>query len=375
VSADSGGPPQGSSEARALARWGYRRIALAALIIAIVAALAWRLPHSFARFCSHLNALLITIILAVILAYVMKPLADYLSGSPFWGGKGSFVLPRWVATLFALLATLSGVTVLGALIAHPLALQVNRLLGDLPRLMQIVERYAAQIPEEWRVVLEQQVRGLQSTLLERVYKGATAAVALLPYLVELFLVPVLAYYFVADAKNLREECFTFLPRRTHAVTTRLLADFGKVMDGYVRGQLILVLIAAVAVTAGLAAAWVDFAVALGLFAGVTRAIPIVGPVFGAVPIVIVVLGQFGIVAALIAVALLTALHLLESKLLMPKLIGDRVNLHPVTVIMVLLVGKAWYGLLGMLIATPIAALVKVIILHSKEYATSLRGES
>lgn len=362
------------AEGRMLARWGYRRIALAALIVAIVAALAWRLPHSFSRFVSHLNALLFTIILAVILAYVMKPLADYLSGRPFWR-RGQFVLPRWVATLFALLATLGALTMIGVMIAQPLVAQVSRLLVDLPALVETAGRYAAQVPEEWRALFEEQARSLQQTVLDRIYKGASTAVGLLPHLVELFLVPVLAYYFVADAQNLRQECFTFLPRRAHPLTTRLLADFGKVLDGYVRGQLILCLIAAVAVTAGLAAARVGFAVTLGLFAGATRAIPIVGPVFGAVPIVIVVLGQWGVIPALVVTGLLTALHLLESKLLMPKLIGDRVNLHPVTVIVALLAGKAWYGLLGMLIATPIAALVKVIILHSREYATSLRGES
>jgi len=343
------------------------------LVAAIVAGVAWQAPHSLGRFLGHLNALLVTLILAVILAYVLKPIADHLSGRPFWG-SGRFVLPRWVATLFALLATLTGLGVLGAMIAHPLGLQVTKLLASLPSLVDIVARYAAQLPEQVRDMLEEQARNLATPLGEWVRQHATAVVQWVPYVVELFLVPVLAYYFVADAKNLRQECFTFLPRRAHAVTDRLLADFGKVLDGYVRGQLVLVAIAAILVTLGLMAARVDFAVALGLFAGVTRAIPIVGPVFGAIPIVIVVLGQLGPVPAAAGAALLTAMHLLESKLLMPKLIGDRVNLHPVSVIVALLLGKAWLGLLGMLIATPIAAVVKVIILHSREYATSLRSE-
>jgi predicted PurR-regulated permease PerM len=373
MSEDSGRPEDRLIGPRGVGGWTYRRIALAAFIVALVAAVAWRAPESLGRFFAHLNALIVAITLAVILAYVLKPLADSISDHPFWGA-GKFVLPRWAATLFALVTTLVAITLVGVMIAHPLALQVTRLLTDLPRLVQVAMHYAAQMPEQWRNVLGQQASALAATLPERLTKGATAAVGLLPYLVELLLVPVLAYYFVADAKNLRQECFTFLPRRAQPVTARLLGDFGKVLDGYVRGQLILCLIAAVVVTVGLTIARVDFAVALGLFAGLTRAIPIIGPVFGAVPIVIVVLGQLGVTAAAVATALFAAMHVLESKLLMPKLIGDRVNLHPVTVIVALLVGKEWFGLLGMLVATPIAALVKVIILHSREYATSLRGE-
>ncbi len=373
MSEDSGRPEDRLIGPRGVGGWTYRRIALAAFIVALVAAVAWRAPESLGRFFAHLNALIVAITLAVILAYVLKPLADSISDHPFWGA-GKFVLPRWAATLFALVTTLVAITLVGVMIAHPLALQVTRLLTDLPRLVQVTMHYAAQMPEQWRNVLGQQASALAATLPERLTKGATAAVGLLPYLVELLLVPVLAYYFVADAKNLRQECFTFLPRRAQPVTARLLGDFGKVLDGYVRGQLILCLIAAVVVTVGLTIARVDFAVALGLFAGLTRAIPIIGPVFGAVPIVIVVLGQLGVTAAAVATALFAAMHVLESKLLMPKLIGDRVNLHPVTVIVALLVGKEWFGLLGMLVATPIAALVKVIILHSREYATSLRGE-
>jgi len=341
-------------------------------LAAIAGALAFHLPASFSRFLRHFNELFVTLVLATVMAYVIKPLVDFLSNRPFFAG-GKWVLPRWVSSLFALLALLTGLVFLGWLMVRPVTQEALRLANALPDLVRgAAETYAAKVPSGYRQMIEAQAAEWADTVLSRLSRGATATVGWLRYLVELFLIPVLAFYFVSDAPALRREFFTFVPGRLHQVGVRLLNDFGKVMDGYIRGQILLCLIAGVVVTVALYAIRSDFALTFGAFAGVSRAIPIIGPVVGSVPIVVVILARMGANAAGVMLIFLTILHAVESKVIMPRLLGERVNLHPVAVIVALLLGKAFMGILGMLIATPVAAVVKVVVTHWKEYSRSLR---
>jgi predicted PurR-regulated permease PerM len=109
-------------------------------------------------------------------------------------------------------------------------------------------------------------------------------------------------------------------------------------------------------------AWrVPFALTLGLLAGLTRAIPIIGPIIGGIPIIILTLVTAGPTAAVAVLAFFTFLHFAESKFVMPLVIGERMNLHPVIIIVVLLIGQEFAGLLGMFFAPPLAALARVMI--------------
>jgi predicted PurR-regulated permease PerM len=108
---------------------------------------------------------------------------------------------------------------------------------------------------------------------------------------------------------------------------------------------------------------------LGVLAGITRAIPIIGPIVGGIPIVLLSL-KSGTGVALAVLSFFTILHLVESKFIMPLIIGDKMELHPVVIIIVLLVGGEVGGtligapfgsLLGMFFAAPVAALIKVMI--------------
>jgi predicted PurR-regulated permease PerM len=113
------------------------------------------------------------------------------------------------------------------------------------------------------------------------------------------------------------------------------------------------------VGAGLWLIGVKYALTLGVLAGITRAIPILGPILGGIPIVLVASLQ-SVENGIGVLIFFCLMHLIESKIIMPKLLGERMHLHPAIILIVLLIGSEFFGLLGMFLAAPVAALLKVL---------------
>jgi predicted PurR-regulated permease PerM len=187
-----------------------------------------------------------------------------------------------------------------------------------------------------------------------------STLAFLTHVVDIVLIPVLAFYFVMDFRSLRREFLALVPKKRVREALYLLRDTGQIMQSYVVGQFILCLIAAVLTGIVLYALGIDYALVLAVFAGITRAIPIIGPVVSGVPITI--LGSLhSIDTGIILLGFTVIMHFAESKFIMPKLIGHRMKLHPAVVLIVLLIGAEFLGLLGMFLAAPIAAIIRELI--------------
>jgi predicted PurR-regulated permease PerM len=139
----------------------------------------------------------------------------------------------------------------------------------------------------------------------------------------------------------------------------MLSDLDRVLDGYIRGQVIMCVIAWVAVTLGLWALGIPHAFTMGLIAGLTRAVPVIGPLLGGIPIVLLCLFTTNVQTTVIVLSGFIAMHFLESKVLLPKIVGHEVDLHPVSVIVALLLGMEFFGFLGVFLAVPVAAVLKI----------------
>ena len=138
---------------------------------------------------------------------------------------------------------------------------------------------------------------------------------------------------------------------------------GEMLQSYIFGQLILCVIAGVLTGIVLSLLDVKYVVVLALFAGITRAIPVIGPIVSGIPIVLV--GALSTPGSLELPLYLTifmiAMHFGESKFIMPQLIGRRLRLHPAVVIVVLLIGAEFFGLAGMFLAAPVAAILRQLV--------------
>ena len=190
---------------------------------------------------------------------------------------------------------------------------------------------------------------------------------LLNGIVELILLPVLAFYFLVEGHALRNELVRFVPAAKRRVVLALLWESATIMRAYLIAQLLLASIAGVFVGTMLGVAHIPYYLVLALVAAITRAVPVIGPLLGGIPVGLIVFvecsrqGNYTLLA--VVMTLFTLMHLLESKALTPFILGKGLNLHPIMVIVALLIGGEFFGLLGMFLAAPVTALIRTVLLH------------
>jgi predicted PurR-regulated permease PerM len=190
-------------------------------------------------------------------------------------------------------------------------------------------------------------------------------VAIINLLALLFLTPVVTFYLLRDWPKVLAAIDGALPL-DHADTIRTLAqDSNAAVAGYVRGQALVCLCLGTIYGVGLALVGLQFGFVIGLIAGLISFIPFVGTLVGATLSIGMALAQFppdwmGVIK--VAVVFLIG-YLLEGNVLSPKLVGDRVGLHPVWIMFALLAGGSLFGFVGVLIAVPVAAVVGVVMRH------------
>jgi predicted PurR-regulated permease PerM len=178
---------------------------------------------------------------------------------------------------------------------------------------------------------------------------------------------VLAFFFLRDWDLLVERVGALVPRDHYETVRKLARESDSVLGGFLRGQLLVMLILGVLYAIGLWAVGLNLGVLIGLIAGLLTFVPYLGPasivVFGGVAALV----QFGDWPHLAGVAaVFTIGQVIESYWLTPKLVGDRIGLHPMAVIFSVLVGGQLFGFLGMLLALPVAAVANVLLHYAVE---------
>jgi predicted PurR-regulated permease PerM len=181
----------------------------------------------------------------------------------------------------------------------------------------------------------------------------------------LFLTPVVTFYLLRDLPKVLAAIDSALPL-DHAASIRAVAhEANAAVAGYVRGQALVCLCLGSIYGIGLSLVGLQFGFVIGLIAGLISFIPYVGTLVGAILSIGMALAQFPpdwLSVAKVGVVFLIG-HLLESNFLSPKLVGDRVGLHPVWIMFALLAGGSLFGFVGVLVAVPVAAVGGVIVRH------------
>lgn len=312
----------------------------------------------------RLRFVLVTITLAAMLAYAILPVVDLADRIRIAGRA----LPHFAAvSLVFVVLCIGGVGVVGV-VTHPMSQEVRAFLENVgpyrDRLTATLSEARASLernmPAALRDTLDGAIDRLSVFLLDGFSHALRATTDWLSHVVEIVLIPILAFYFLTDLTALKEELVRFLPASTRGPVLVAAHSLGRILAGYVRAQLLLMALAAVIVWAGLALLHVRFALSLGILAGLTRGVPIVGPVVGAVPIV----GLAGLQSPTLGVVVLVffvVLQVVESKIILPLVTGHALALHGATVLMAILVGNALFGLVGVFLASPVAAFIKDLI--------------
>lgn len=320
----------------------------------------------------YVRGVVTTILFSVVCAYALRPLVEAIAGPRLRLGRRTAGTSRATAT--GLVFILLGVTayVLVRLSAPPLERQVVQLQARWPRFREAVteladraDQFQEHMPPYLKRTVDSWFEGTGDLLTSTAKRGLGLTVHGVGVLVELLLVPILVFYMLADGPAIRRQALFFLPRRYLPRTELALQHADDILARYIKGQVILCAVAFAVVTLGLWAIGVDFYLLLGLVAGITRAVPIIGPIVGAIPIMVVILVTKSTALALWALAIFTLMHFLESKLLMPAVLGRQLDLHPVLIIVALLLGAQMGGVLGLFLAVPVLAALKTVVTEQR----------
>ncbi|MBY0321915.1 MAG: AI-2E family transporter [Reyranella sp.] len=317
-----------------------------------------------------LNDILLPFVVGMVVAYFLDPVVMRL--------QRLGMSRTWATTSVTILAVLITVGVAMAVLP-PLFSQLQSLILSFPdytvklaaRITPLIDpiRERLNLPplslHELQAELTQragQVLAVAGTVAGKLAQGGLAFFNLMALL---FLTPVVTFYLLRDWERLVSAIDGALPR-DHADTIRKLAhESNAAIAGYVRGQALVCISLGSIYAIGLSLVGLKFGLVIGLIAGAISFIPFVGTFVGAVMALGMALVQFPpdwIGVAKVAVVFLIG-QMLEGNVLSPKLVGDRVGLHPVWIMFALLAGGALFGFVGVLIAVPVAAVVGVVARH------------
>lgn len=312
-----------------------------------------------------LGPILTPFLLAGILAYICAPLVETLVR------RG---LPRMLGVVLVMLIAIALLIGL-ALILLPLVRDESRLLAErLPDGLALWNEQAAPWlkhnlglnlrmrldPASLKKLIADNWENAQDILQSLLPSLKIGGMALLGLLTNLMLAPVVMFYLLLDWHSLLARFDGFVPRPWHAKTRKIAGEIDAVLAEFLRGQISVMLALAAYYSVGLWLAGVSFALPVGLVTGLLIFIPYVGYILGLVLALLVALLQFEGLGPIIGVAVVFGIgQVLESFVLTPRLVGDRIGLHPLAVIFALLAFGQLFGFFGVLLALPASAALLV----------------
>jgi predicted PurR-regulated permease PerM len=310
---------------------------------------------------------LLPYIVSLVLAYLLLPLVTWLDNHmPARFHRWRIDRPLAIIVTYILL-----LAIVGGILAFAVPLlvdQVEYLGQNWPALVEQAQNWWKQgwnwyqtLPDSWRVAIETNLKGLLGDVVSAIQNGVVVAIRQLfstvGFIIGFIVIPFWMFYILEDAGHVKEGVIGVFPEslRADILATAGLVD--DVLSAYIRGQFLLMLFVGTMATIALLIIGVPYPLVLGLIAGLFEALPVIGPLLGAIPAVLVALLSSPISALYVAIAFF-AIQQVENVLLVPRISGKSVKLHPAVVMVVLVLGNQLAGFVGMLLAVPVTAIIR-----------------
>ena len=327
-----------------------------------------------------LQPILAPFVLGALLAYLGDPLVDWLEHR-----KINRTLAVCLVFLF-----FTVLTVVALLFAIPMLLQqLDMLVSKIPDIYRWLTQVAlpwvqsrlslpgGQLPQvDWSGHLANNWQSLGKATAQTLRRITGSGAGLLLGLANLALVPVVAFYMMRDWDLMTRKALAMVPMAWQAKTAQMVREGDEVVGAFLRGQFVVMCSLGAIYATGLWLVGLELALLLGVIAGLASIVPYLGFVVGIVASLIAAYVQFQEWTVLLWVALVFGIgQMVESMVLTPVLVGDRIGLHPVAVIFALMAGGQVAGFIGVVLALPVAAVVMVFIRHAVSHyrASNLYG--
>ncbi len=324
-----------------------------------------------------LSPILTPFLLAAVIAYICNPLVTWLEAKK---------IPRTLSTIFVMLITV-GIFIAMILIMLPLfEKEVSRLIERIPSFLDLIKnRFIPWIEGNFNVELQIDIALLKQILTDHWQSAGGVAAKMLPtlksgglvileFLMNLILVPVVLFYLLRDWNSLVQLMGELVPPVWQKQAFSLAKETDDVLAEFMRGETAVIIIMSIYFVTGLWLVELEFALPIGLISGMLVFVPYLGTVIGLALATFAAVMQFQEWSGVIAVWVVVGSgQLLESMLITPRLVGERIGLHPVAVIFALLAFGQLFGFIGILLALPISAVLLVWLRHlHKQYMETMQ---
>ncbi|HXG93239.1 MAG TPA: AI-2E family transporter [Blastocatellia bacterium] len=329
-----------------------------------------------------LSGLILLLIIAIFFCYLIAPIVRAFEQPLYVSGR-ELRIPRPFAILivYALMGTM--VYVGGRIIVNAVIGQVNHLAaqmtdpnsqlrGQVGNVVSWVERASESLkgtlPAESYEKLNQRINELPQMAISVLQTIVEAVPGFLFSLVYLILVPIFAFFLLKDAGKIEAGLVSFMPTERLQKRVRwLLLDVSRTLAAYIRAQITACLEVGVLVTLGLYILRVDYAIVIGVVAGLFEFFPMIGPVIAGATAFALALVTGGINKALAVALFLVILRLVQDYIIYPRIVGHGIEMHPLVVILSVIGGEQVYGLIGVFLSIPIVAMMMVVYSHYIAY--------
>jgi predicted PurR-regulated permease PerM len=316
-------------------------------------------------FIYNISSILLPFIVAMIFSYILNPSADRLQKLGVSRALAtSIIIGLFFTTLIAIIALLAPLIYNQAIdltkkIPEYLQLANDRLLPTFNSYLNEIAPEAAEKAMASISEFSTYIFNFLGKMMANIWQSGIAVVNILSLL---FVTPVVTFYVLRDWGKIIDKIDSLLPPKYAPTIQEQFKEINRTLEGYLRGQIHVCMLLGTYYAIGLSLAGLDFGFVIGMATGILSFIPYVGMLFGFALGVILAIFQFGDwFHVSIIVAVFLSGQFLEGNFITPKLVGDKVGLHPVWIIFGMLAGAAMFGFIGILLAVPITAIIGVLI--------------
>ena len=304
---------------------------------------------------NSLNTIVNIIIISFILAYTLSPIRDTF--------EARLKVNRKIASILV-------ITIIISIVAACIIVIVPALFNEIANIGNVFDKisdFLVDISEKFNLKKILLANLLYSDILEKgniiwVKFSENAVDNLIKFsdnIISFAIIPIMIYYFLCDGNKIYSKSLLLLSTEKREITRKFLSDIDRVLTRYITSQLLLSGLIGMLTFVLLLILKVKFPLWISILNAILNIIPYFGPIFGAVPAVIVALLDSPIKAFWVIVGMFI-IQQIEGDILAPKMTGDSTDMHPFVIIILLLMGDTFGGFLGMILAVPIAVIIKVL---------------
>ena len=349
---------------------------LVALLLGLNIFILSKISFLFIPVIDFLSVVMLPVILSGLLFYLLNPLVDLME---------KYKINR-VLAISIIFVSIAVLVIIGLAVAIPnLQRQVVIFAQNVPSYLEDADKViddlvTKRLPDDFRPQLEQvlaqfstQATAWASNISSKAVNWVSALISgTSQVIVALIIMPFMLFYLLRDGKGLRDYITQFLPNKLREPVGKVLSDVNQQLANYVRGQITVAVIVAIMFIIFFKIIGLRYAVALGVTAGVLNLVPYLGSFLAMIPAL--VLGLIaGPVMLLKVIIVFIVEQTIEGRFVSPLILGSQLNIHPITILFVLLTSGSMFGIWGVLLGIPIYASAKVVISEIFDWYKGVSG--